>query len=1474
MPERPAPRAATPSEAFPPERLSDVLERAPAIVWLWDPEAGCTYVSAAWTRILAREPAEAMGDGWAGSVHPDDRDAFEACRAAMRRNEPFATEYRLRRDDGTYATVHDQGYALEPGVVAGPFLGAALEVTAQRAAETLVRASEALLSAVAEGMGVALGVKDRAGRYLIANDAMSATLGVAPGAAVGRTDRELDLIDWDRRDAQDQAVLTGADPIRIEDDVEGTTVLTTKSPLRGPGDDIDGVIVVGTDISAERRRRARAERLDRVTQALSSSTSVQEVADAVFLEALDALEAPAGALGLTESDERSIAITRLRGFESKRDPWRSVSIEVEDTPITRGVRDRASAFYGSADALIESFPDLAGQLLDYEGRAVLPLRSDRGVLGVLYVAYEQERAFDAGEQAYALEVADRIAQALERARLFDAARRSDEQTRMLQGVTADLGGALTVLEVELVTTRSACAAVGADACLLAIVDATRTSVRYAETDVYPDDLRALLPTTIETGTSPVADVIASGASLVFETSEALVAAYPRLAGLIDHLPFRSRVFAPVGAPGDAAGVLITSSGETGHFDAGAVRLLEAIGGQCGQALQRAILYRDARAASERAEALQTATTAIAEATTVDQVAEPAVTFSMELVDATIGGLLLIDADANRVTVARQVGASAQLFEGLWDATVDGTARLPMRSLTGDALRRRTERRRDELEAIGIVSVLLLPLRSGGDALGFLALGRRDDAALATEIREVLESLAERVGAAVHRARLLDTERRTRRDLERALSRLSRLQAVSDALSQAVAVEEVAASALDASMDALRAIGAGAYLVDGDVLRLIAARGVFASAASGRLDEIPVDADMAMCAAFASGTVEWVSTHDEWRRRYPRGAFLFDGIARSSIAIPYVVKDRVLGVMTLVFADESALDRPERRLARTIGHQAAIALERSQLYEREMARSRRTEQIQHLIAELAASQTAGAIAAVLTSTALDVLGACAAAVILLDGGNGDAVDVAAARGYPRPVLEAIRTDDAAPGRVAIQRGRSALLGNIDAVRDRYPELAADLGEAIAELPMIVGGATIGALLVSFERPQPFDVEQFDLLTAIASEAAQATQRARVSQREREISRILQDSLLPHEPISSWNGAQVTTWYSAGTEYLDVGGDWYDVIELPDGRLGVSIGDVVGRGLRAAAAMGQLRSALRGLALEMRGPGATLQALNRFAASAPGTELATVAYGEYDPMSGAFVYACAGHPPPVACLDGRAVVLEGGRSPLLAAGYDGDREEGSCILPPGSTLILYTDGLIERRDEPFHRGVDRLRATLERTSDRDPAELVEEVVDTLLGPRERTDDAAVLVLRTGSPISFAATLDGSPEELRPLRHRLRAWLDLRRCPPEDAEAVVLAANEAAANAIEHGYRGSAGPVEIAGDVVDSVVTITVVDHGVWLASDPDPARGRGIPLMRTLMDDVEVERLDPGTKVVLRRRVVPLGAPAMAGAERPD
>src|SRR4029077_16303616 len=202
---------ATPSDAFPPERLSDVLDSAPAIVWVWDPNAGCTYVSSAWTRITGRPVSEAWAEGWASIVHPDDGAAFAACRLAMHANERYAAEYRLRRADGSYATVHDQGYPFEPDGDPGPFLGAALEVTAQREAEALVRASDALLSAVAEGMGVALGVKDRAGRYLIANDARSTLLADDPAAPIGRTDRDLGIEALARRDEQDRAVLGGVD---------------------------------------------------------------------------------------------------------------------------------------------------------------------------------------------------------------------------------------------------------------------------------------------------------------------------------------------------------------------------------------------------------------------------------------------------------------------------------------------------------------------------------------------------------------------------------------------------------------------------------------------------------------------------------------------------------------------------------------------------------------------------------------------------------------------------------------------------------------------------------------------------------------------------------------------------------------------------------------------------------------------------------------------------------------------------------------------------------------------------------------------------------------------------------------------------------------------------------------------------------------------------------------------------------------
>jgi anti-sigma regulatory factor (Ser/Thr protein kinase) len=217
----------------------------------------------------------------------------------------------------------------------------------------------------------------------------------------------------------------------------------------------------------------------------------------------------------------------------------------------------------------------------------------------------------------------------------------------------------------------------------------------------------------------------------------------------------------------------------------------------------------------------------------------------------------------------------------------------------------------------------------------------------------------------------------------------------------------------------------------------------------------------------------------------------------------------------------------------------------------------------------------------------------------------------------------------------------------------------------------------------------------------------------------------------------------------------------------------------------------------------------------------------------------------------------LVLEEGRSPLLAAGYDGRRSEATCELPPGSTLVLYTDGLVERRDEPFHRGIDRLCTTLEAAGDGELQTVADTLIDTLLADQDRSDDAALVCLRTGVPTTLSMTFPSVPEELRQLRHRLRDWLTVRRYHSSDAEAIVLAVNEAAANAIEHGYREGSGTVEVTGVASDDRLEISIADHGGWRESGSDPARGRGLSLMRTLMDEVEVRAGAAGTTVILRQ-----------------
>jgi serine phosphatase RsbU (regulator of sigma subunit) len=207
------------------------------------------------------------------------------------------------------------------------------------------------------------------------------------------------------------------------------------------------------------------------------------------------------------------------------------------------------------------------------------------------------------------------------------------------------------------------------------------------------------------------------------------------------------------------------------------------------------------------------------------------------------------------------------------------------------------------------------------------------------------------------------------------------------------------------------------------------------------------------------------------------------------------------------------------------------------------------------------------------------------------------------------------------------------------------------------------------------------------------------------------------------------------YEPATGTLEVGGDWYDVVDLPDGRYGVVVGDVVGRGLDAAAVMGQLRSAGRALLLESHAPAHVLSALDRFAALVPGAAVSTVFCAVIDPRDGAVRYSSAGHPPAiVAQADGETCFLEKASSLPLAVVDDLERPETEVTLPPGSTLLLYTDGLVERRDEALDEGMARAADVLTGGRHLPPEELAELLTKRLLEDAP-DDDVAFLLYRCG-------------------------------------------------------------------------------------------------------------------------------------------
>jgi serine phosphatase RsbU (regulator of sigma subunit) len=289
---------------------------------------------------------------------------------------------------------------------------------------------------------------------------------------------------------------------------------------------------------------------------------------------------------------------------------------------------------------------------------------------------------------------------------------------------------------------------------------------------------------------------------------------------------------------------------------------------------------------------------------------------------------------------------------------------------------------------------------------------------------------------------------------------------------------------------------------------------------------------------------------------------------------------------------------------------------------------------------------------------------------------------------------------------------------------------DAGGTRLELPLMVSGGTIGALVLDYDDHQVDADDAF--VGALAGQCAIALERARLYERERATAVTLQRSLLP-DRLPEVPGLELAARFRAGSIESEVGGDWYDVFSLPDGRLVLVVGDVMGKGVRAAAGMGRLRSALRALAHANPLPEAVLTGLDRvFTATEDPDQIATLVYLLVNPTARRAAVGGAGHLPLVLRRAGQAPELVDAGSGSTPLGWPEPRAQRTLELGPGDLLLGLTDGLVERRGSDLDAGLARLLEAV-GSADEPLDTLVERVDQMLLPDTPGRDDATVLAVR---------------------------------------------------------------------------------------------------------------------------------------------
>ena len=492
---------------------------------------------------------------------------------------------------------------------------------------------------------------------------------------------------------------------------------------------------------------------------------------------------------------------------------------------------------------------------------------------------------------------------------------------------------------------------------------------------------------------------------------------------------------------------------------------------------------------------------------------------------------------------------------------------------------------------------------------------------------------------------------------------------------------------------------------------------------------------------------------------------------------------------------------------------------------------------------------------------EILEVDTAAILLLDENTNELV-ARAAKGIEEEVERGVRipVGKGFAGRIAAQRS-PVVLDRVDHTTVMNPILYQKGIRSLLGVPLIVQGMVVGVMHVGTKTHRAFREDEVDLLQVVADRAALAI-NARLYDRTRIVTEAFQRTFLP-DVLPFLPGLVMTTRYLPAASAIGVGGDWYDVFTLPSGDMILAIGDVAGHGLAAASVMGKMRNALRAHALLGGSPLEIVSRAEEFHRHFGQGELVTLLVGVLSADLTTFRFVSAGHPPPlVVDADGARFPTNGHRNPALGLSQSATFEEQTVPIERGTFVLLYTDGLVERRGESLDGGLERLRAagqgTLRPTTP--PVDALAALVRRVIGDQRPTDDVALMLIGREAEVAreLEFAIEARARSLVTIRRGLTRWMNDLDVPGDVKRDLMMATSEAAANVVEHAYGPSGGMISVKGKLEGDRLKVTIGDTGAWRgASRPD--RGNGLRLMRAVMDEVVIDSSPAGTIVTMTAKV---------------